>query len=217
MNMEKIKIEVWSDGVCPFCYIGKRRLEGALEKFAGSDHVKVEWKSFQLDPSTESQPGKTAYQYLAERYGRDLEWSKQMHENVIGMAREVGLDYRFDKAVIANSFDAHRLEHLAKKYGKATAVTEKLFSAYFTEGRDIAAAETLVEIGVEAGLDKSEVEKVIKGSDFGNAVRQDIIEAQQLGVRGVPFFVFNRKYGISGAQPEEEFLKVLEAVSSETV
>jgi predicted DsbA family dithiol-disulfide isomerase len=209
--MKKIKIEVWSDVACPFCYIGKRRLEGALENFPQKDEVEIEWKSFQLDPTIESQPGKNIYEYLAERYGRDLDWSKQMHENVVNMAKEVGLEYRFDIAQIANSFDAHRFEHLAKKYGKGNEATELLFKAYFTQGKDISAIETLIEIGRELGIDGQEVEQAMKGSDHGNAVRQEIIEAQQLGARGVPFFVFNRKYGISGAQPEAEFTKVLEA------
>src|SRR5688572_29505428 len=135
--MKKIKIEVWSDVACPFCYIGKRRLEGALEKFAQKDQVEIEWKSFQLDPDIESQPGKNIYEYLAERYGRDIAWSEQMHENVVNMAKEVGLEYRFDIAQIANSFDAHRFEHLAKKHGKGNEATELLFKAYFTQGKDI--------------------------------------------------------------------------------
>jgi predicted DsbA family dithiol-disulfide isomerase len=212
---KKIKIEVWSDVMCPFCYIGKRRLEQALEKFPKKDEVEIEWKSFQLDPNTKSVPGKDAYTYLAERYGRDIEWSKAMHENVTNMAAEVGLDYRFDKAQIANSFDAHRLEHLAKKLGKGNKAVELIFAAYFTEGKDIADIDTLIEIGKAAGIDQQEIEKVFKGSDFGNAVRQDIAEAQQLGITGVPFFVFNRKYGISGAQPVEEFSRTLEQVMGE--
>jgi predicted DsbA family dithiol-disulfide isomerase len=212
---KKIKIEIWSDVMCPFCYIGKRRLEQALEIFPKKEEVEIEWKSFQLDPNTKSAPGKDAYTYLAERYGRDIEWSKAMHENVTNMAAEVGLEYRFDKAKIANSFDAHRLEHLAKKLGLGTKVVELIFAAYFTEGKDIADIETLIEIGKAAGIDQQEIEKVFKGSDFGNAVRQDILEAQQLGVTGVPFFVFNRKYGISGAQPVAEFSRTLEQVLSE--
>lgn len=209
---KKIKIEIWSDVMCPFCYIGKRRLEQALEKFPQRDNVEIEWKSFQLDPNTKSVPGKDAYTYLAERYGRDIEWSKATHENVTRMAAEVGLGYRFDKAQIANSFDAHRLEHLAKKLGKGDQVVELIFAAYFTEGKNISDLDTLIEIGKAAGIDQHEIETVFKGSDFGNAVRQDIIEAQQLGITGVPFFVFNRKYGISGAQPVEEFSKTLEQV-----
>ena len=212
--MDKIKIEVWSDVVCPFCYIGKRRLEQALEKFDQKQQIEIEWKSFQLDPSTKSQPGKNIYAYLAERYGRDIEWSKQMHENVTGMAKEVGLNYRFDLAQIANSFDAHRFEHLAKKHGKGAEATELLFNAYFTQGKDISAVETLVELGQQLGIDSAEVVEMFNGSGYGNAVRQDIIEAQQLDVKGVPFFVFNREYAISGAQPESEFLKVLEACSN---
>lgn len=207
--MKKIKIEVWSDIVCPFCYIGKRRLEAALKNFPQQHNVEIEWKSFQLDPDLQSQPGKGIYAYLAERYGRDLEWSKKMHENVTKMAAEVGLEYRFDDVKIANSFDAHRFEHLAKKYGKGNEAVELLFNAYFTEGKDIAAKDTLIDLGNKLGIDAAEVKKMVEGSDFGNAVRQNSIEGQHLGLQGVPFFVFNRKFGISGAQPEAEFAKIL--------
>lgn len=206
---KKIKIEIWSDIVCPFCYIGKRRLEKALENFSERDQVEIEWRSFQLDPDLISQPETNVYTYLATRYGRDLEWSRQMHSNVVLMAAEMGLNYRFDIAKVANSFDAHRLEHLARKHNKANELNELLFKAYFTEGKNIADHETLLSIGTEAGIETNDIESLFKGSDFGDAVRQDIVEAQRLGIKGVPFFVFNRKYGISGAQPVENFLQTL--------
>lgn len=201
--------------MCPFCYIGKRRLESALEKFQHKDKIEIEWKSFQLDPSTKSQPGKSTYQYLAERYGRDIEWSKATHANVVKMAKEVGLDYNFDKAVIANSFDAHRMSHFAKSKNKGPEFEEVLFKAYFTDGKDISDAETLKKLAVEIGLEAKEAEAILAGSNYGNAVRQDIIEAQQIGVQGVPFFVFNRKLAVSGAQPVEVFLSTLQEAQND--
>jgi len=207
---KKHKIEIWSDVMCPFCYIGKRRLEQALEQFEHRDEVEIEWKSFQLDPTTKSQPGKNVFQYLAERYGRDIEWSKETHKNVVQMAKEVGLEYNFDKAIIANSFDAHRVSHLAKEKNLGPEFEELLFKSYFTNGKNIADLETLVSLGVEVGLEENKIREVLNGSSFGNAVRQDIAEAQQIGVSGVPFFVFDRKRAISGAQPEEQFLSTLQ-------
>lgn len=213
--MKKIQIEIWSDVVCPFCYIGKRNFESALHKFGSSEDVEVIWKSFQLDPEMISKPDQSAYEYLAERYGRSIEWAQQAHERVIEMAKSVGLDFRFDRAKIANTFDAHRLIQLAKKHDRANQMEEVLFQSYFTDGKDISDISELVSLSKMVGIKSEDAEKVLQGSDFGNAVRQDIIEAQQLGVKGVPFFVFNRKYAVSGAQPAEEFLMILEKIDSE--
>lgn len=206
----KLKIEIWSDVMCPFCYIGKRRIENALNQFPNKEQVEIEWKSFQLDPSTTSQPGKSTYDYLAERYGRDRQWSVEMHTNVAQQAKADGLDYHFDKAVIANSFDAHRLSHLAKKHGVGNELEELIFKAYFTEGKDVADQQTLIELGVAVGLDASEITAMLQSDLFADAVQGDIAEAQQLGVRGVPFFVMDRKYAVSGAQPLEVFTETLQ-------
>lgn len=209
-STNKLKVEIWSDVMCPFCYIGKRRLEGALDQFPHRSDIEIEWKSFQLDPNTRSQPGKTPYDYLAERYGRDRQWAVEMHRNVSAQAASVGLHYDFDKAVIANSFDAHRLSHLAKARGVGNQMEEMIFKAYFTEGKDVADHETLVQLGREAGLDEAEVRSMLASDRYADAVRSDIQEAQQIGVKGVPFFVMDRKYAVSGAQPEEAFLQTLE-------
>lgn len=213
--MKKIQVEIWSDVVCPFCYIGKRNLENALHKFGSKYAVEIIWKSFQLDPDMVSKSDQSAYEYLAERYGRSMEWAQQAHERVIEMAKSVGLDFRFDKAKIANTFDAHRLIQLAKKHDRANEMEEVLFKSYFTDGKDISDISELVSLSKIVGLKSEDAEKVLQGSDFGNAVRKDFIEAQQLGVKGVPFFVFNRKYAVSGAQPAEEFLMILEKIDSE--
>lgn len=209
-SSNKLKIEIWSDVMCPFCYIGKRKLEGALDQFPHKDKVEIEWKSFQLDPNTQSIPGKTTGDYLAERYGRDKQWADEMQENVSNQAKAEGLEYHFDKAIIANSFDAHRLSHLAKKYHKGNELEEIIFKAYFTEGKDVANHETLVELGLQVGLDETEIRNMLASDEFADAVRSDIAEAQQIGVRGVPFFVMDRKYAVSGAQPVENFIQTLE-------
>jgi predicted DsbA family dithiol-disulfide isomerase len=206
----KLKIEIWSDVMCPFCYIGKRKIEKALDEFPHKEKVEIEWKSFQLDPTTKSQPGKSTYDYLAEKYGRDKQWSIEMHANVTDQAKTEGLEYNFDKAIIANSFDAHRLSHLAKKYGKGNELEELIFKAYFTEGKDVSEGEILVELGKNVGLDETEIRNMLASNQYKDAVQNDIIEAQQIGVRGVPFFVLDRKYAISGAQPKEVFTETLE-------
>ena len=207
-----MKIEIWSDIMCPFCYIGKRHLETALSQFPDQD-FEIEWKSFQLDPTIVPQPGKSVYEYLAERKGMSVEESKQMHAGVVARAAEAGLDYHFEKAVISNSFDAHRLIQLAKTKGFGDAIEETFFKAYFTEGRDLNNKETLMELCVGIGLNALDVKEVLEDeTKFANAVRNDISEAQQIGVRGVPFFVFDRKYAISGAQPIEHFEQTIQEV-----
>ena len=205
-----MQVEIWSDIMCPFCYIGKRKFEAALEKFPKKNEVEIIWKSYQLDPNIKEQPGKDIYSYLAEAKGQSLEWSKKMHENVVNMAKSVGLEYNFDKAVIANSFDAHRVIQLAKKHGLGDAIEERLFKAYFTEGKNFADHETLAAIGEEVGLDRKEIISLLNSNDLADNVHSEIEEGMRLGLRGVPFFVFNRKIGVSGAQDSEIFLQALE-------
>ncbi|AEA43620.1 DsbA family oxidoreductase [Fluviicola taffensis] len=207
-----MKIEVWSDIMCPFCYIGKRHLEAALSHFP-DEQFEIEWKSFQLDPTIVPQPNKNVYEYLAERKGMSVEESKQMHAGVVARAAEVGLDYHFEKAVISNSFQAHRLIQLAKTKGLGDAVEETFFKAYFTDGRDLNDADTLMELCVGVGLNPLDIKDVLADERlFASAVNNDISEAQQIGVRGVPFFVFDRKYAVSGAQPIEQFEETIKTV-----
>ena len=210
-----MKIEIWSDIMCPFCYIGKRHLEAALSQFP-DEPFEIEWKSFQLDPTIVPQPDKNVYEYLAERKGISVEESKQMHAGVVARASEVGLDYHFEKAVVSNSFDAHRLIQLAKTKGLGDTMEETFFKAYFTEGRNLNDTNTLMELCVGVGLNALDVRDVLENeSEFANAVKNDISEAQQIGVRGVPFFVFDRKYAISGAQPIEHFEQTIREVLKE--
>lgn len=211
----KMKVEVWSDIMCPFCYIGKRNYEAGLKQFTDSNNIEIVWKSFQLDPNIPNEVSENVYQYLADRKGMSYEQSVQMHESVVATAKKAGLDYNFDKAVIANSFNAHRMIQLAKTKGLGDAAEERLFYAYFTEGKNFGSSEVLIELGKDIGLTEAEVKTALTDDTYAYKVRQDVEEAQQLGVRGVPFFVFDRKYAISGAQPPEAFLETLEKSFSE--
>ena len=205
-----MQVEIWSDIMCPFCYIGKRKFEAALEKFSNKDEVEIIWRSYQLDPNIQTQPDKDIYSYLAEAKGQTREWSVKMHENVVNMAKSVGLEYNFDRAVVANSFDAHRLIQLAKKHGLGDAMEERLFKAYFTEGKNFADHETLATIGDEIGLDKSEILSMLRSDDLADNVHSDVEQGMRLGLRGAPFFVFNRQIGVAGAQDPEIFLQALQ-------
>jgi len=210
-----MKIEIWSDVMCPFCYIGKRRFEEALENFEHKDKVEIEWKSFQLNPDLKTDPSININQYLADIKGWTLEHAQQLNNQVTEMAAGVGLTYDFDRAIVANSFDAHRFAHFAKKHGLGDAAEEALFKAYFTEGRNIADHETLVELGVEMGLDETEAKQVLETEQYADEVKHDVAEAGYLGIRGVPFFVINRKYAVSGAQMVPVFTETLEKAYAE--
>ncbi|SFE03020.1 DsbA family oxidoreductase [Flavobacterium phragmitis] len=207
-----MKIEIWSDIMCPFCYIGKRQLETALADFPENE-FEIEWKSFQLDPTITAQPGLDVYTFLAERKGMSLEQSKEMHNGVAERAKSVGLDYNFDKAVISNSLNTHRIIQLAKTKGLGDQMEEIFFKAYFTDGEDLNNGPTLIKLGVEAGLEENEIREVLESEDlFLKEVQSDIKEASEIGVQGVPFFVFDRKYAVSGAQPVETFVKTIQEV-----
>jgi predicted DsbA family dithiol-disulfide isomerase len=202
-------VEIWSDVMCPFCYIGKRKFEKALESFPHKDKLKIEWKSFQLDPGIVTDPKTNIHEFLADRKGWTLEHAKEMNDHVSGLAAQVGLTFNFDKAVVANSFDAHRFSHLAKKHGLQDAAEEKLFRAYFTEGKNTADHTTLIQLGKEIGLDPAEVKQVLESNAYAEGVQKDIYESRQVGARGVPFFVLDRKYAVSGAQESATFLQAL--------
>lgn len=207
-DLNKMHIEIWSDVVCPFCYIGKRKLEQALRQFPHNDQISVVWKSFQLDPDA-SAKGEDYLKSLSERKGWSLEQTSQITENVTNMAAEVGLSFHFDKAISANSLDAHRLLHLAHQDGSQDALKEALFRAHFVEGKNIADHAVLLELGKSVGLDAAEIERTLKSTDYAEAVQQDIEEARKFRVSGVPFFVFDRKYAISGAQHMDVFQQTL--------
>ena len=213
-----MKVEIWSDIMCPFCYIGKRNFEAALKNFDAKNEIEIEWKSFQLDPTISKSFDKkvSTYEYLSEKKGMTVEKAKELRLNVTEMAKKVGLIYNFDKSVVANSFDAHKLIQLAKTKELGGAAEESLFKAYFTDGKDISDYSTLVELGNEIGLNEEEVISTLASEQFDAKVKFDISEGSQLGVTGVPFFVFDRKYAISGAQPVEIFLNTLKQSHKES-
>ncbi|MCA1319479.1 DsbA family oxidoreductase [Bacillus tianshenii] len=210
-----MKIEVWSDFVCPFCYIGKRRLEEALKKFPHQDKVEVQYKSFELDPNAKRDTDLSIHEILAKKYGMPVSEAKKMSEGVAAQAATVGLEFNFDSNIPTNTFDAHRLAKLAEKKGKDEELTESLLKAHFTDSKHIGSPEFLKELAVEVGLDVAEVEEVLNSNHYEQNVRADEAEAREIGVQGVPFFVLNRKYAISGAQSVETFVQALEKVWEE--
>lgn len=210
-----MKVDIWSDVRCPFCYIGKKKFEMALARFEDKDQVEVEWHSFELDPNAETLLDKSPYDYLAERYGKSRDWAVATHEQVAQSAAEVGLTFNFDQAIMANSFDAHRIIQLAKVNGKANEVEENLFKAHFTDGKNIADHEVLISIAEESGLDPAAAKDVLQRDAFVDEVRYDEKVAQDIGVTGVPFFVIDHKFGVSGAQSPDTFLNALISAKKE--
>ena len=205
-----MEVKIWSDVRCPFCYIGKRKFEMALEKFPHKDKVKVVWQSFELDPNMKTNTTASAIEHLSEAKGISKSQAEGMQQHVATIAKEVGLDFNSRNTIVANSFNAHRLIQLAKTKGLGNEVEEALFKAYFVEGKNIDDKETLLKTGVSIGLDESEVKEIFSSDAFEKEVRQDETQAQSIGINGVPFFVLNNKYAVSGAQSPETFLDVLE-------
>ena len=205
-----MKIEVWSDFVCPFCYIGKRHLEKALEQFPHRDEVTVEFKSYQLDSEVEYDPETNFYDTFSKLKGMPLDQVKEMNEQVRQIAAQVGLTYHFDTMKYANTFDAHRVAQFAEEQGKGKEITERFLHAYFTESELLSDHETLIKLANEVGLEKEVVKEVLEQNKYSQEVQNDIELARQIGVQGVPFFVFDQKYAVSGAQPIETFQQALE-------
>jgi len=210
-----MKVEIWSDIACPFCYIGKRRFETALEKFVHKNKVEIVWKSYQLDPYFKPILGQNIHQMLAEKKGWTEEHARELNQQVIKMAKESGLNYNMDSIVPANTLNVHRLIHLAAKHGLQNEAEEKFFSAFFVEGRNLNSKDVLGELAIEIGLSFDEVETLLNGKEFADEVNADAHEGAAIGVRGVPFFVFDRKYAVSGAQPEHLFLETMTKVWEE--
>lgn len=210
-----MKIEIWSDYTCPFCYIGKRNLEAALNNFSHQDQVEVTFKSYQLDPQAEKYAGQDFYESMAAKFG-GMERAKQMTEGITTQAKTVGLEFNFDTMKPTNTFDAHRLHKFAQVHGKAKEVAEALLQANFTDSQDVGDLEVLASIAESAGLNKQEALTTLQDdAAFRDDVQTDLKEAQEFGITGVPFFLINRKYAISGAQPVETFTQALEKVFEE--
>ena len=203
-------VEIWSDVNCPWCYIGKRRFETAMAGFAHAAEVNLTWRSFELDPEAPAeQPGNGA-SMLSEKYGVPLEQAREMEDNVTRIAAADGLEYDLERSRIGSSFNAHRLIQMARRHGLQDEMKERLFRARFTEGRLISDLETLVQLGSEVGLGGAEVRTMLAGDDFAADVREDELTAHQLGISGVPMFVIDRAFGMSGAQPAEQLQALLE-------
>lgn len=206
----RMTVEIWSDVVCPWCYIGKRRFESALAGFGQGNQVDIVWRSYQLDPSTPQQVEGSGAERLAAKYGVTVDEAKAMNQRVTDAAAEVGLQYDLDIARSGNTFDAHRLIHLAASKGLQDVAEERLMHGYFSEGLPVGDHEALVEVAAEIGIDADEAREVLASDAYADAVRDDLQRGAAFGIRGVPFFVIDEAYGVSGAQPEEVFLGALQ-------
>jgi predicted DsbA family dithiol-disulfide isomerase len=209
--MKKLLVEIWSDVACPWCYVGKRRFEAALANFPHRAAVEVRWRSFELDRSAPRVlDGSILYAArIAKKYGVPVAKAEQMIATMTNTAAQEGLDFHFEKIRPGNTFDAHRVLHLAAVHEKGDRAKERFLRAYFTEGEPIGEPEVLVRLGGEVGLDRDEVRATVAGDRFASEVRADEAEAEAAGIHGVPFFVIGGRYGVSGAQPPEKLLEVL--------
>lgn len=210
-----MKIEVWSDYVCPYCYLGKRRLENAIEATGYADQIKVEFKSFQLDPMASTEQDEPIYAALARKFNASQEEIRQMTAAITAQAAQVGLNYQFDHMVTANTLAAHRLAKLAEAEGKSDRYNEQMMKAYFEDGQAIGQMAVLQEIAQQVGLDSHRVHEVLTTAQYEEQVEQEMEMAQKMRINGVPFFVINRKYGISGAQPQRTFEQAITQVAHE--
>ena len=205
-----MEIKIWSDVRCPFCYIGKKKFEAALEQFPRKDEVKVVWKSFQLDPTLQTRTDINTLDYFVQTKGVSREQARQMLVGATQMAKDVGLNFNLEESVLANSFNAHRLIQMAKSKGLGNEIEEALFKAHFEEARNIDNKDVLAQTGISIGLDAEKVKEMLVSDAFEYEVKQDEMEAKNIGVRGVPFFVFDNRYAVSGAQSTDAFLQTLE-------
>lgn len=215
MPQEKITVEIWSDIACPFCYIGKTNFEQALQELPERDLITVVWKSFQLTPDLKTDTSILLYESLAVSKGISVVQARDMISRVTQVAQHVGLEFKFDQVLVANTRNAHRLLHEARKHGVQNNLKHALLQGYFTDGKNIDAPETLRELAIAAGIDPERASSVINSDEHSEDVLKDIQEARDLGVSGVPFFVFDRKRAISGAQPAATFSDVLRKTVSE--
>lgn len=213
-----MKVQIWSDVMCPFCYIAKNNFEKAVKQLPFAGEIKVEWKSFQLDPELKETSGnKTFGQYLMERKGFSSPQTDQFLKQLSDMGRNSGVDFNHDRTFVANTFSAHKLLHLAKSYVKDNEMEELLFRALFEDGKNIADTDLLVSLAEQLGIDIEEAKEAITSDRFEYDVKQDVLEANNLGISGVPFFILNNKYSVSGAQPVDAFVSALTKTYTETV
>ncbi|MFA6800575.1 MAG: DsbA family oxidoreductase [Acholeplasmataceae bacterium] len=210
-----MKIEIWSDFGCPFCYIGKTRFEEALNQFENKNEVEVVYKAYQLNPQAPKEMKGNSVEAFAQGHGMTTAQAKERFNMFAQNAQTVGLTYNYDIIQMTNTFDAHRLAKWSNQFGLEPSLTSRLMKAYFTDGKNIANYQTLVELAKEIGLDANQAQKVLEENQFADQVNAEVAEARQVGVQGVPFFVINRKYGISGAQETQYFLQALRQIFQE--
>lgn len=211
-----MKVEIWSDVACPWCYLGKHRFESALDQFAHKDQVEITWRSFELAPDAPAISDISVNQMLMKKYGMTMEQSLATNERMTALGAQDGIEFHLEKAQYGNTFDAHRLLHLAAKHNLQDAAKERLFKAYFSEGAAIGDTETLVKAVSEVNIDADEARAVLNSDAFADEVRADEQRARTFGIQGVPFFAIDEKYGISGAQPTSAFKQVLDQVWAES-
>lgn len=204
-----MEVEIWSDVACPWCYIGKRRFEAALSRFEHGEDVRVTWRSFELDGEAPHERTGDRAEHLAKKYGMTVEQARQAEQRLTDAAAGEGLGFRFDMARSGNTFDAHRLVHLAEEHDLQDAMKERLLRAYFTEGEMMSDHDTLVRLAVEVGVDEQQVRETLASDRFAQEVRDDERTAGELGISAVPTFVVDRRLGTSGAQPPEALLELL--------
>ncbi|MFD0672720.1 DsbA family oxidoreductase [Cohnella sp. GCM10027633] len=205
-----MRIEIWADVACPFCYLGKRRFENALARFPHRDQVEVVYRSFELDPGSAKSVPYDVYDMLSRKYGMSREQAIANNANLARQAAAEGIDFAFDDLKLTNTFDAHRLRHYAGEFGKSSELAEKLYRAYFTDGLNVSDHDTLAQLAVEAGLDREQTLQALAGDLYKDAVHQEEADARSLGIRGVPYYAIDRKLSVSGAQSEETFLRALQ-------
>ena len=209
MKSKKVKIEIWSDIACPFCYLGKRKLEKAIKNLKAEDKVEVEWKSFQLDPSFPKDTSYSSIQYLSEKKGYPIAQIEAMCDQLEYQGKSYGIEYNFDSAKTVNTYDMHRLLQWSKKMNKSNELKEAFIHAYFSEGIDLSKHENILAIIVKSGLNYEDAKVILSSNQFSDEVTNNITEAKRFGIRGVPFFLINGDKGISGAQDDSVFEKVI--------
>lgn len=209
MTKEKIQIDIWSDIVCPFCYVGKKKIEKAINELNAQDNVKITWHSFQLDPSFPKGSSSPTMAYLAKHKGIPLEQVKMMSSQLASQGKNYGIDFQFENSKSFNTWDAHRLIQWAESMGKSNELKEAFMLNYFTKGTDLSQTENLLLVVQEIGLSKNEAKRILDSDEFSSDVSLDIKQAQQIGIRGVPFFILNKKSSISGAQEDQVFKDAL--------
>lgn len=210
--MSKMKIAIWSDIACPYCYIGKRKLEKALTQFPHKDNIELEWHSYELDPELPKKASnQTIYAHFAEKYGMQESDARASQAKIAEQAKTVGLNYDFDKLIVANTNDALRLVKLANKSGLATEAEEVLFDAYFVKGLDVSAHDVLVNMGTKIGLKKNDILALFVEKDYIEDIKKDIeFSENEYDLQYIPFYIFNNKHIVQGSIEVEDYLEVLE-------